>query len=102
MKNIQVIDGALNAVYDIYQATDREFSLIFPPGHDIAFIDEAMARGPRSEFDQALTQIWMRRIPKAQAMGIPGILFYELEHKKRYYPTRRDEEAVNPNGTPLR
>jgi len=29
MKNIQVIDGALNAVYDIFQATDEEFSLIF-------------------------------------------------------------------------
>jgi len=24
------------------------------------------------------------------------------EHKKAYYPTRRDEEAVNPDGTRLR
>ena len=102
MKNIQIIDGALNAVYDIFQVMDQEFSLIFPPGQDIAFIDEAMARGPRAELDEAFTQIWTRRIPKAQAMGIHGILFYELEHKKCYYPTRRDEEAVNPNGTPLR
>jgi hypothetical protein len=35
-------------------------------------------------------------------MGIHGILFYELEYKKQYYPTRRDEEAVNPNGSRLR
>jgi hypothetical protein len=41
-------------------------------------------------------------MPKRDAMGIHGILFYELGHKKVYYPTRRDEEAVNPGGSPLR
>jgi hypothetical protein len=102
VKNIQVIDGALNAVYDIFQATDEEFSLIFPAGQDIGFIDEVMARGDRAVLDQAFAKIWKRRIPKAQAMGIHGILFYELDHKKRYYPTRRDEDAINPNGSPLR
>lgn len=45
MKNIQVIDGADNRVYDIFAATDEEFGLIFPQGQDIAFIDEVMARG---------------------------------------------------------
>jgi hypothetical protein len=40
MKNIQVIDGAENCVYDIFAATDEEFSLIFPRGQDVAFIDE--------------------------------------------------------------
>lgn len=53
MKNIQIIDGALNAVYNIFQATDEEFSLIFPRGQDIAFIDEVMARQHRAELDQA-------------------------------------------------
>jgi hypothetical protein len=102
VRNIQVIDGALNAVYDIFQATDEEFSLIFPSGQDIAFIDEVMARGPHTKLDQAFTRIWGRRIPKAQAMGIHGLLFYELDRKKPHYPTRRDEDAVNPDGTPLR
>jgi hypothetical protein len=35
-------------------------------------------------------------------MGIHGLLFYELEGKKQYYPTRRDEEAENPGGSKLR
>jgi hypothetical protein len=43
-----------------------------------------------------------RRIAKKEAMGIHGLLFYELEDKKVYYPTRRDEEAINPDGTRLR
>ena len=38
MKNIQIIDGAENCVYDLFAATDEEFARIFPIGTDIAFI----------------------------------------------------------------
>lgn len=102
MKNIQIIDGADNSVFDIFAVTEEEFSLIFPEGHDVAFIDEVMARGQENELDEAFNRIWKRRIPKRDAMGIHGILFYELDDKKQYYPTRKDEEACNPNGTRLR
>ncbi len=102
MKNIQVIDGALNSVYDIFAATDAEFALIFPGDQDIAFIDEVMARGPEQELNDAFERIWQRRIPKREAAGIHGVLFYELDVKKPFYPTRKDEEARNPDGTRLR
>jgi hypothetical protein len=55
MKNIQVIDGANNAVYDIFAATDEEFTLIFPEGQDVAFIEEVLARGSEKELDDAFT-----------------------------------------------
>ena len=102
MKNIQVIDGANNAVYDIFAATEEEFALIFPEGQDVAFIEEVMARGSETELDAAFLCIWERRIPKSKAMGIHGILFYELDNKMQYYPTQKDEEAVNPGGSLLR
>jgi len=102
MRNIQVIDAAVNAVYDVFAATDEEFALIFPEGHDVAFIDEVLNRGPEAALMEALERIWKRRIPKAKAAGIHGLLFYNLAQKKPYYPTRRDEEAVNPDGTRLR
>lgn len=102
MKNIQIIDGADNAVFDIFSATEAEFGLIFKTGQDIAFIDEVYASGDREALDQALSDIWTRRVPKVEAMGIHGTLFYELEHKKVYYPSRRDEEAINPDGSRLR
>jgi hypothetical protein len=102
MKNIQVIDGALNCVYDVFAATAEEFALIFPPGQDIAFIDEVLARGEAAVLDDAFRNIWRRRIPKINVNGIHGVLFYQSEHKKVYYPTRRDEDAVNPDGTRLR
>jgi hypothetical protein len=103
MKNIQVIDGAMNCVYDIFAATDEEFVLIFPPGQDVAFIDEVYGRGlEEAALNSAFEALWTRRVVKEQAMGIHGLLFYQLGEKKAFYPTRRDEEAVNPGGSSLR
>jgi len=102
MKNIQVIDGADNTVYDVFSATDEEFAAIFPSGTDIAFIEEVFEREPEKLLNEVFGRIWQRRISKRNAMGIHGLLFYQLEHKKQYYPTRKDEEARNPDGSRLR
>ena len=57
MKNIQVIDGASNSVYDIFAATDEEFDLIFLPGTDIAFIDEVVTAVDAAALNLALDSI---------------------------------------------
>ena len=102
MKNIQIIDGAQNCAYDIFSATDEEFDLVFPVGKDIAFIEEVYAGADATKLDAAFEKIWQRRIKKSEAKGIHGIIFYELDEKKIYYPTRIDEEAINPDGSNLR
>jgi hypothetical protein len=102
VKNIQIIDGAVNCVYDIFSATDEEFDLIFPRGHDVAFIDEIYQSGDPEKLDDVFNRIWRRRVRKVDAQGIHGTIFYELDEKKDFYPTRKDEEAINPNGTFLR
>ena len=102
MKNIQVIDGAANCVYDIFAATDEEFALVFPNATDIAFIDEVYANSDRKALEAAFRNIWKRPVKKTEAQGIHGILFYEREMKKVYYPTRKDAEATNPDGSRLR
>jgi hypothetical protein len=41
MKNIQVIDGALNCTFSFFQATDEEFLLLFPdPRQDIQYAED--------------------------------------------------------------
>lgn len=102
MKNVLVIDGADNCVYDIFAFTDEQFAIVFPRGTDIAFIDEVEKNVDPESLKEAFHGVWERRIPKQNVNGIYGTLFYELEKKKVYYPTRKDEEAVNPQGSKLR
>ncbi len=102
MKNIQIIDGAINTMYDIFAATDEEFRAIFPEDQDIAFIDEVYKHNPKEDLDAIFEKIWTRRLIKREVNGIHGLLFYGLPEKKAFYPTRKDEEAINPDGSRTR
>lgn len=102
MKNILVIDGAENCVFDVFAATEEEFSLIFAPDTDIAFSEDIYIHGNVAAVDNAMQRMWTRRIKKCDAVGIHGTLFINLPERKALYPTMRDEEAINPDGTRLR
>jgi len=102
MKNIMVVDGAENCVYDIFAVGDDDFGLIFPSGTDVAFIEDIERRPNAESVLEALKTAWSHRIRKCEAAGIHGIVFYQLYDKRKYYPTLRDEEAVNPDGSALR
>ncbi len=97
-KNIQVIDGALNCGYEIFSTTVKDFFLIFPdPGQDIEFSDQFFARVGNEVAERVTTQLWKSRMDKKAIKGIHGTLFYGLEKKKQFYPTRRESEMVaNP------
>jgi len=99
---IQVIDGAKNCVYDIFRTSETDFRLLFPNDTDIAFAEDYEGRPDAKEVGAALSRLWTNRVPKSESRGIHGIIFYELEEKRAYYPTLKDEEAANPNGTLLR
>jgi hypothetical protein len=102
MKNIQVIDDADNCVYDVFAIADESFTLIFPNGQDIEFIEDVTERLGEDAVLRLLETMWPKRIIKTDVHGIHGTLFYGLKHKKKYYPTKRDEDARNPAGTRLR
>ncbi|GFM87137.1 hypothetical protein PSCICO_25360 [Pseudomonas cichorii] len=82
MKNIQIIDGAKNCVYDIFSATEEEFDKIFPQGTNIAFIDEVYSRKSESELDRVFNSIWSRPVRKLHAQGIHGIVFMSWMKRK--------------------
>lgn len=102
MKNIQVVDSAENCVYDIFAASKDVFNPLFAPGTDVAFVEELEKRPDADLVLKALQTIWPNRVAKSQVHGIHGTLFYELIGKRKYYPTLRDEEAMNPDGSRLR
>lgn len=83
MKNIQIIDTALNATFSIFQATDEEFAEIFPgPGQDMELIEDALARlGDRA--GAIISPMWDRPVHKRDANGIHGTLYYEYDDEER-------------------
>lgn len=94
MKNIQVIDGALNCTYSIYSINEDDFIKIFPSNSDVEFIDDFIDRVGENESSQVLSKLWKHQINKKKVNGIHGTLYYELDHTKKYYPTKKENEMV--------
>jgi len=92
MKNIQVIDGAINAAYTIYATTDEHYEIMFPGGMDIDFIDGLYDRIGDAAADETVGSLWNRPVDRVSAEGIHGTLVYELFEKRSYFPSGRSSE----------
>lgn len=101
MKNVQVIDGAPNCTFPIFQFEDDQFLLIFSDAdQDIAFADELETYLSDAELKRAFEGVWDRPIAKIDIGGLHGTLFYEFEAKKCHFPASRrecdwDELSIN-------
>ena len=92
MRNVQIIDGADNATYSIFQATDEEFATIFPQtGQDIEIVEDYIGRVGNDHASRTLSKLWERPIHKRDAEGIRGTLFYDYTEKAKYLPTSKRE-----------
>ncbi len=68
MKNIRIVDGALNATFSVFQATDDEFSAIFPAvGQDIELTQDLIERLGDEKAGRILGPIWERPVLKRDA-----------------------------------
>ncbi len=94
MKNIQIIDGADNCTFSLFQATPEEFTLLFPePGQDIQFAEDLEGLPEQEAIEAALGMLWERPIRKQDAMGIHGTIFYGLERYRAIYPGKREDSV---------
>jgi hypothetical protein len=99
VKNIQVIDGADNATFNIFQATNDEFAAIFrSPGQDMEVVEDYVARVGEDEAGKTLSKIWARPIYKHDIQGIHGTLYYDWKEKAKALPESKreiDRSGVN-------
>lgn len=92
MKNIQVIDGAMNSVFEIYAVSDELFSILFPNGTDVAFEVDLLKKFPQTG---RLKNSYKRRPKKKSVRGIHGTLHLNLSDcDPEYFPTRRESEVI--------
>ena len=63
-------------------------------GQDVEFIGDFLSRIGEVEARRILTAMWDSREDKKEIRGIQGTLFYELEFKREFYPTKRESEMT--------
>jgi hypothetical protein len=98
LKNIQIIDRAENATFSVFQATEEEFSSIFPAdGQDIELIEDFIVRFGDIQALRILNPVWERPILKRDAHGIHGTLYYGYEDRRKYLPVTKREVDWNPS-----
>ncbi len=92
MKNVQVIDSAMNCTFPVFQFEDVQFAMLFPQfGQDIAFIDDVHGRLSTAEVAAAFDGVWDRPIAKTDVVGLHGTLFYGFDDRKNCFPVSRRE-----------
>lgn len=95
MKNIQVIDGALNCTYDVFSIDEDSFFLIFPNDQDVEFAEEFYDRVGPGIAQDIFDRLWDKRLDKKYLVGIHGTLFFGLMgEKKQFYPTKKESEMM--------
>jgi len=98
VRNIQIIDGALNATFSIFQATDTEFEAIFPDlGQDIEVVEDFFERSGDERASAILGEIWKRPVYKGEANGIHGTLYYDYQERRKYLPSSKREIDRDPS-----
>ncbi|MFB5192716.1 hypothetical protein [Alicyclobacillus fastidiosus] len=92
MKNFQVISGAVNSVFEVYEVSDEVFESLFPKGTDVAFV---------SDFDSDDVDFWnevyRRQVDKKSVCGIHGTLHVTGSHvEKEFFLSRRETDVRTP------
>jgi len=95
MKNILVIDGAENCEYAIFSMSEDEFKIAFPGDRqNVEFIEDLVDRMGDDGVASLFKSVWRREVKKSDVIGIHGTIFFQLYWKKKFYPTKNDQEMT--------
>ncbi|HEV2328558.1 MAG TPA: hypothetical protein VGY56_07200 [Verrucomicrobiae bacterium] len=96
MKNVQIIDSAINGSFSIYAIPDEIFQQLFPEdGQDIEFLGDAVRRLGEKRVGELMKYTWHSRQEKCEVKGIHGTLFMDMEGRKVFYPNKKESDLDN-------
>ncbi len=95
MKNIQIIDGADNCSYEVYSISEDDFESIFPAvGQDVEFNSDLADRLGTDKLIALNKRIWKHPANKKEIVGLHGLLFFDLDEKKKFYPDKIESGQI--------
>ena len=98
MKNVQIIDGAANSTFSVFQATEQEYTAIFLADCDMELVEDLIARLGEDEAGRVLASLWSRPVLKRDIVGLHGTLFYDNESRSIPATKREidwDDHSIN-------
>lgn len=94
MKNVQVIDGAVNSIFEIYEVPEALFELMFPDQRDVAFLSD-VERAFEGRCDDPWAWLHRNSVAKRQVVGIHGTLHLTGSGcLEEYFPDRRESRHL--------
>lgn len=89
--NVQVIDGASNSIFEIYNISEEQFNIFFSNGADVAFTSDF----PHLDDDEDFWSLfYSRRVDKKKVKGIHGTLHLEgNDAEKECFPNRKETDT---------
>ncbi len=102
MKNVQIIDGADNCAFSIFQLTEAEFSQVFPgDSQDMEFAEDFSERPGSAAATIFLTKVWERPIRKNEVIGLHETLYFGTQNRRDLFPASKREQdwsasSLNP------
>ena len=96
MKNVQIIDGAVNSVFEIYEIDDLSFKEIFTNDRDVVFMSEITKYIDCNNEESVLfwQKFYSNRKDKKSINGIHGTLHLEGSNCQKIYFLEGKEDLV--------
>jgi hypothetical protein len=90
-KNVQIIDGAINSTFDIFEVSLNQFKVVFPDNKDVAFLDDFPHLDNQTEFWK---EFYKSKVDKEKVRGIHGTLHLTgSEVEKDEFPNRKETDV---------
>jgi hypothetical protein len=97
LKNVQIIDGAVNSVFEIYEVDDYTFDEIFVDDQDTVFLSDIHKYSDFTEEESVLfwKKVYSCRKDKKEINGIHGTLHLDGSNcKKEYFPEGKESLVI--------
>ena len=93
VKNVQIIDGAVNSVFEIYEIDDFSFEEIFTNDRDVVFMSDITKYLDCNEESVSFWQkLYSNRKDKKSINGIHGTLHLEGSNCQKIYFLKGKED----------
>ncbi|MGM0806845.1 MAG: hypothetical protein ACQET8_19030 [Bacillota bacterium] len=92
-RNIQIVDGATNSTFDVFEISVEQYSILFPNGRNVSFLDDFPHLDDDADF---WSNLFSNKLEKCIVNGIHGTLHSTGSYvEKTEFPNGKESDVFN-------